>query len=277
MNIQVSELRRDFVGSHREVITSDGITLFLRAWEPSPEDARNTAILIFHGITAHSGPYEFIGIPLSKAGFPTFGMDLRGHGLSDGNRGDCPSKKRFALDLCETLSFLKETYPRVVTLGHSLGVLSSWIVMDTCSEKIDGAVLLSGARTIRPGIMPKLSSSTKLKIALSSIISPGRPVIKYRREGMTGLDDPLFTFNYTLRFIRLVNLAGIRFVRNLNIPVFVGVGDQDELFSVESVRELYDEIPSKDKEFYVQPGAKHAVFPKGSWTPLVDWLKERFS
>ncbi len=277
MSRDIVGLRNSFTENHRTFMTSDGITLFLRAWEPFDVNAKETAVLILHGITAHSGPYEFIGSPLSKLGFPTFGLDLRGHGLSDGNRGDTPGLERFTKDLCEAVSYLKGDYSQIVLLGHSLGVLQSALIMNTCLEGIAGAVLLSGARTVRPGVLTPFSTSKKVKIGLSSLISPSKPVIEYRREGMTGLDDPLFTFMYTLRFLRMLDLKGMVFPENFDIPVFVGVGEEDEVFTVDAVRELFDEIPSKDKEFYVQPGARHAVFPEGSFQPLMDWMNERFT
>lgn len=62
----------------------------------------------------------------------------------------------------------------------------------------------------------------------------------------------------------------------LDFPVFVGIGDSDELFSVDSCRELYEGIPSDSKEFYVAEGAKHAEFPDGAWDPLVEWVDRKF-
>jgi esterase/lipase len=121
-----------------------------------------------------------------------------------------------------------------------------------------------------------MSLAQKLKILFSSIITPGKQVIKYEREGMVGLDDPLFNFRYTLRFIKLVRFDDIVFPEKLDFPVFVGIGDSDELFSVDSCRELYDEIPSDSKAFYVAEGAKHAEFPDGAWNPLVEWVDSKF-
>ncbi len=56
MKLEVSKLREDFKGLHYLIKTSDDQILFLRAWEAPSKS--NVAILIFHGITAHSGPYE---------------------------------------------------------------------------------------------------------------------------------------------------------------------------------------------------------------------------
>jgi hypothetical protein len=148
--------------------------------------------------------------------------------------------------------------------------------MNSCLEKIGGSVLLSAGLAIRPGVMPELSTGQKLKILLRSIVSPSKPIIKYMREGMVGLDDPLFTFRYTLRFIRLVRFEDLDFPERLDFPVFVGIGDSDELFSIDSCRELFEQVPSDSKEFYVAEGARHAVFPEGSWNPLVGWVDVTF-
>jgi len=86
---------------------------------------------------------------------------------------------------------------------------------------------------------------------------------------MVGLDDSLFNFDYTLRFMRIVNLGDLELPEVKNLPVFVGIGDKDELFSVEDCRALYDEIPSNIKMFHVVKDGKHAEFPPGSGLHLV--------
>ncbi len=275
LHIDIQRLRSEFREPHNLLTTSDGTTLFVRKWEAqgAPEE---TAILILHGITAYSGPYSMIAEPLASRGFTVYGLDLRGHGLSDGNRGDAPSKERFVKDLCETIGFVKDRHSRLTVLGHSLGVLSSLLAMGACVDQFDGAILLSGARTMRPGAYPPMGALQKVKILFSSIFLPSRQVIGYRRDGMVGLNDPLFTFRYTLRFMRLTSLTDFSFPEEMPFPVLVGIGENDELFTVEAARELYDEIPSKTKEFFVAKGAKHAEFPADSMMPMLDWVEKSF-
>ncbi len=275
MTLDIQRLRSEFSERHNLLTTSDGVTLFVREWEPksAPKD---TAILILHGITAHSGPYGMIAGPLASRGFAVYALDLRGHGLSDGNRGDTPGRERYVKDICEAIAFVKERHPKMAVLGHSLGVLSSVLAMESCIEQFDGAILLSGARTARPGVYPPMGAMQKFKIALSSIFSPSRPVMEYRREGMVGLDDPLFTFRYTLRFMRTTILSDFHFPKEMPFPVLVGIGEEDELFAVEAARELYEEIPSETKNFLVAEAAKHAVFPDGSLNPIFDWVDTTF-
>jgi acylglycerol lipase len=272
--VDIKKLRQEFKDPHYFVSTSDDKILFLRAW--IPQEQTDIAILIFHGVTAHSGPYAMIGKALSHLGYAVYGLDLRGHGLSDGNRGDYPSKERFIQDIGETISFVKNLHKRLLILGHSLGVMSAIYATNYFLDDIDGLILLSGARSIRPGVYSKVSFLKKLKILTSSLIKPGKPVISYQREGMTGLDDPLYNFKYTLRFMKIFNLEKVRFQEKLSIPVLLGIGESDELFTIESARSLFDEIPSDDKKFIVLPGAKHAEFPEHSWDELIAWLTSNF-
>lgn len=274
MKLEVSKLREDFKGLHYLIKTSDNQILFLRAWEAPSKS--NVAILIFHGITAHSGPYELMAKPLSKAGYSIFGLDLRGHGLSDGIRGDYPSKRKLLSDLSETIEFLKQKFSKIILLGHSLGVLTAAIAAINLPVDIDGLILLSAGRDVRPGVYTPLSTKTKLKILFSSILSPSKPVISYYREGMTGQDDPLYNFNYTLRFMKIFNPKKLKINLISKIPVILGIGDQDEIFTVETAKSLLKEIPSHDKEFIVMEGATHADFPPESFNPLISWLNKNF-
>jgi len=274
MGIDLVKLREDFKGPHYLISTSDGKKLFLRVWEP--ENPSKIAILILHGITAYSGPYEMLGVPLSRIGYTVYGLDLRGHGLSDGIRGDYPSKERFVKDLRESILFLKEKHPTLILLGHSLGVITALIASNFYLKEINGLILISAAREAKPGVYNKMSIPTKLKILSSSIIKPSKPIISYYRDGMTGVNDPLYNFKYTLRFMKIFNVKKLNIPDKFEIPIAIAIGEHDEIFSVESARSFFDEIPSENKRFIVLPGAKHAEFPEGSWNELTNWLLSTF-
>ena len=145
---EAAVLRQNFTGPHEVFTASDGETLFLRRWNPDSIVAakKGIAVLIFHGFTAYSGPYNMAGVPISKGGYTVFGLDYRGHGLSGGNRGDSPGKDRWIGDLADAVKYVKRLgFPRVVVLGHSLGVAAAICAADTVPDEIAGLVLLSGA------------------------------------------------------------------------------------------------------------------------------------
>jgi acylglycerol lipase len=290
-SLDIAKLRADFEGPRELVRTSDGKVLFVRRWNARGESP--VSILIFHGMTGYSGPYGGtigeIGPQLSAAGFNVFGMDLRGHGLSDGRRGDYPSEERFVKDLAETLQIVRTKSRKVVVLGHSLGASCATVVVNNRPEDVDGLILLSIAKKIRRGVYPRPKASTVLKTLLAVSIFRRTPLIEYRREGMTGLDDPLMNFKYSARFYSVVYGVGalrllgmfrsgliespnLEFRKKLAVPLIVGVGEHDELFAIESAKEFCDGIDCDDKGFFVVPGARHASFPSEGWGPILTWL-----
>ena len=290
--VDVVRLRAGYTGPHELRSTSDGKTLFLRRWDPpGPPSA---TVLIFHGITAYSGPYgPLIAEELARAGFRVYGMDLRGHGLSDGRRGDYPGAERLVRDLSETVAHVKSRSPKLVVLGHSLGVLSALLAAKNRPGDVDGLALLSAGLKIRTDPSHRPGTGAVLKMFVGAALLRGTPLFEYRRRGMLGLDDPLFNFWYSARFyssfygmgvLRLTRMLregvldspNLHFGRKLGIPLFVGVGDQDELFSIGAARALFDSIEGDDRRFSVIPGARHAAFPHDSWHPLEEWLREKF-
>jgi alpha-beta hydrolase superfamily lysophospholipase len=288
--MDISKLRDEDREPHELMTTTDGKTIFLRRWGKEGK----ATFLIFHGITAYSRPYGImLADELTRSGFAVYGMDLRGHGLSDGRRGDYPGPERLANDLCEAVNFVRARSTNLVVLGHSLGALSAIIAANHCPRGMDGLVLLSAGSRIRTGVYARPKTAALLKTLVGVALLRGKPLIEYRRSGMVGVDDPLFNFRYSARFmtsfygVGALTVAGMMrsgnlrspnliFASKLQVPLLLGVGEGDELFSVEAARDLYDSIPADDKEFVVIPGARHAVFPSGSSLQLIDWARRHF-
>ena len=292
MSVDVARLRAEYKGPHELVSTTDGKTLFVRRWKAGGE--ANVSVLIFHGITGYSGPYgPIVAEQLAAAGYDVFGLDLRGHGLSDGRRGDYPSEKVLRKDIAETLALVKPKSDKLVVMGHSLGVMPAIIAAKGHPQEVNGVVLVSMAKKVRTGVYPRPSTGAMLRTLFGVAILRGTPLTEYRREGQIGIDDPLFNFKYSARFYTvlygagalkvmrmlssgMINTPNLNFDGKLKVPLFVAVGEKDELFTAEGVKDFYDGIDCDDKEFHVVLGAKHAVWPKDSFTPLVEWLAKKF-
>lgn len=276
---EAADLRQNYKEAHDQFTTTDGQTLFLRRWNPDSiaQTKKDIAVLIFTGITAHSGAYNMAGRPISSGGFTTFGLDYRGHGLSDGNRGDSPNKERWIADLAESVKYIKSLgYPKVIILGHSLGVASAICATNAIPDEISGLILLSGAYEGKKGLTKPPTFFQKTKILASSLFRPSYQVVEYYRDGMTGSKDPLFNFSYTLRFLTMLDVKQLKLPKNLNIPVLVGIGDKDELFDIDKVKEFYNAVPGNKKEFLVMKNTTHAKIPVESWEEIVSWLNKNF-
>jgi len=276
---QVAVLRQHYPDPHNLFTTSDGETLFLRRWNPGfiEPEKKDIAILIFHGFTAYSGPYDMAGIPISKGGYTVFGLDYRGHGLSGGNRGDSPGKNRWIDDLSEAIKHVKSLgFSQVVVLGHSLGVAAAMCAANAVPNDIAGLVLLSGAYEGRKGVTKPITFLQKIKLLASAVFRPSYRAVEYNRDGMTGSDDTLFNFRYTPRFVMMLDVKKLRLPSNLNIPVLVGAGENDELFEVDKVKDLYNLVPGNKKEFLIMKNTTHAKIPVESWEQIVEWLNKTF-
>ncbi len=272
-------LRDTFKGPHSKFTTTDGETLFLWKWQPKTLDStkRDIAVLILHGITAYGGAYKMAGEPISAGGYTTFAMDYRGHGLSGGNRGDSPGKNRWFADLAETVKHIKSLgFTKVVVLGHSLGVASAIGVANAIPNELAGLILLSGAYEGRKGVASEPTLLDKLKVYSSSVFRPSYQAYEYYRKGMTVTKDSLFNFRYTLRFLTMLNVKELRLPKDLNIPTLVGIGDKDELFAIDKVKEFYDLVPGTNKEFLIMKNSTHAKITAESWSEVVAWLDKTF-
>ncbi len=290
--IDVAKLRAEYTGPHELVKASDGRTLFIRRWEA--KRTPKVSVLILHGITAYSKPYgPMVAEMLSDSGVDVYGLDLRGHGLSDGRRGDYPSKEQLVSDLTSAVTLVRSKSKKLVVMGHSLGALAAIVAVKNNLQAVDGLAIVSAAKKIRTGVYPKPKTGAMLKTLLGVGLLRGTPLIAYRRQGQVGLDDPLFNFSYSARFYTvLYGVGALKVMRmlgeglidspnlaldaKLQIPLFAAVGDQDELFTVEGVKEFCDGIDCDDKEFHVIQGMRHAVWPENAVAPLAAWLSQKF-
>lgn len=277
---EAAAMRQEYSGPHNTFTTSDGETLFLRRWNPDSVVAEKAdiAVLLCHGITAHSGAYEMAGVPISEAGYTVFGLDYRGHGLSDGNRGDAPNKERWIEDLAESVKYVKSLgYKRIVVMGHSLGMAAAICAAMKVPDELAGVILLSGAYESKTGnSVDLLSTFQKARIISSAVFRPSHQAVEYYREGMLGIDDPLFSYKYTFRFMTLLDVKQLHIPESLKAPLLVAVGDQDEMFDVDKVRDFYDQVPGNNKKFLVWKGATHAEIKREHWEQVVNWLDRKF-
>lgn len=78
---------------------------------------------LVHGIGEHAGRYSRMAEDLAKKGIAVVSMDLRGHGISQGVRGDTAPRKEVLADIDALIERGRQFYPGLpLTLfGHSMG------------------------------------------------------------------------------------------------------------------------------------------------------------
>jgi alpha-beta hydrolase superfamily lysophospholipase len=119
-----------------------------------PEPSWGSVFLI-HGLGEHSGRYEALTGRLVASGLSVFSFDLRGHGLSGGDRGDIESFDDFLQDVaCMRGVWEEECLPggRRFLLGHSLGGLIALRHLQVGGSACDGVILSAPwLRAAQPG------------------------------------------------------------------------------------------------------------------------------
>lgn len=88
-----------------------------------PCENPNHVLCIIHGIGEHAGRYQRMANYLEENNIAVISMDLRGHGVSKGKRGDAAPRTEVLADVDAMIEYAQEFYPGVpiVLMGHSMG------------------------------------------------------------------------------------------------------------------------------------------------------------
>jgi alpha-beta hydrolase superfamily lysophospholipase len=160
----------------RGVLTTvDGLALARAAW-PASGTARGT-VLIVHGLGEHGDRYVRLAADLTNAGWSVQTYDQRGHGASEGARGDIATSTSLLDDLALLLDTLhEERVPRpLVLLGHSMGgTVAARLLADANAGAMAGvdALVLSS-----PALDPGLSTLQTARLALGVRLRPHAAVV----------------------------------------------------------------------------------------------------
>lgn len=204
----------------------DGITFFIRGWEPENRKPRALIVLV-HGLGEHSARYAHVGKALTDAGYALVGFDLRGHGKSGGARGHAPSLDAYMQDIRQFFQLMEKRYPDIphFLYGHSLGGL---LVL---AYAIQHGAHLRGVIATGPGLRSSLQEQ-KAKIAMVRLLGSLFPTMTVQ----SGLDattisrdaavveayknDPLVHYSTSLGFGKAgLNAIDLCFASAAEFPV----------------------------------------------------------
>jgi alpha-beta hydrolase superfamily lysophospholipase len=197
--------------------TADGLQLHVREWPVN--NARGT-VLIVHGLGEHIGRYVHVAAQLNAWGWSAVGYDHRGHGGSEGARGELHHGDDLLNDLALMIDSVRAKHAGpLVLLGHSMGGLvaahfvagSSLPGAPAWARPVDALVLSSPALDAGTTAWQKLLLSVLGPLAPNLAVSNGlKPTWISRDAAVVGayMADPLVHDRITPRLARFIVEAG---------------------------------------------------------------------
>jgi alpha-beta hydrolase superfamily lysophospholipase len=260
--------------------------LVLRGFIASPGDKTRANIIFVHGIGEHMQRYEGWAEMLNKQGIGFTGVDLPGHGRSDGPRGYI---KSYALT-DEMLDILHEssvkTFPEihVFIYGHSLG---GGIVLDYLLRK---KPVIKGAIVTSPWL--KLSfEPDKFKIVLASVmnyilpglVQPSGLIVDHISHDKEVINkyktDPLVHDKISVSLFHSAMSSAAHSLEHANelaVPLLLMHGSDDQICSPEGSRLFASKAPMT--ELKIWDGGYHELhnepFRQDVFDYLMKWINK---
>lgn len=245
--------------------TKDQLDLFAQGWQP--EATCKGVICLIHGLGEHSSRYTWVAETFCQEGYALYSFDLRGHGQSPGKRGDTSGFESFMDDIGLFLETVSARFPHLpqVLYGHSLGGLLMLNYLVRRQPPVIAAI--SSAAGLRTSLteqklkiwmvqyLGKLFPQLSLPTGLNPHYLSHDPEVVRRYQ-----DDPLVHDQATLRMAR-ETLASIEYVfshaRNINLPLLILHGSEDQLVFPNGSQELSELVPKG--ELMVFDGLYHEI------------------
>ena len=266
---------------------ASGIRLRSFLWEaPDPR----SGVVLVHGFGDHAGRYGDLVRVLGSRGYSVFAWDLRGHGRSEGRRGDVDRFDVHLEDLdvvwAEAGRLLPETTPFLY--GHSMGALVAIRWLQTRQVWLPGVVLSAPwlATAMDVPSWKLFLASMLLRVAPGLTISSGPPRPEFLtrdllREGEY-LADPLVHRRISPRFhaeVRRAQAAAFQegLPRELQALVVVPPGDDLLVDAEATLGWVREQVLGTDVS--VRAGGRHELHNdidrEEASGAVCDWLDQR--
>ena len=268
--------------------TSDAQSLAWRAWVPN--DPRGI-LLFIHGLAEHSGRYQKTAEHFAALGFACYGLDLRGHGASQGRRVHVAAFDDYLKDVEAALVLVGARHPGVpcFLVGHSMGGLITIRFVLANPDAVAGAVVSSPLLAPHPSAAP--SAVARTAAGLLSKFAPGLLIPSGLDSNALSRDraivdayvaDPLVSSKVSARWFT-ATMAAAAEVRAqapaLRTPMLLMQSGADRLVDPEATRRWAEAAPPQVLRFIWWEGFYHEMFNEpgreGVLGSVEAWLLER--
>jgi alpha-beta hydrolase superfamily lysophospholipase len=213
----------------------------LRGMIKGPGENTRAVIILVHGLGEHVQRYIYWAELFKKEGIGFLGVDLPGHGLSEGRRGNIRSYALIGEMIDILLRSCKQTFPGcpVYIYGHSLGggIVLEYILRN--NPKIKGAIITSP--WLRLSFEPpksKIIMASIMKNLIPGLIQPSGLNVNHISHDETVIEkysnDPLVHGKISVSLFDAAMTAAkysLAHASELKIPTLILHGSDDMITS----------------------------------------------
>lgn len=249
-----------------------------------PANSDKTIILI-HGVKNNASEYLNSAYLLSKkTNSEVFAIDLRGHGKSEGDKGDVDYINQYADDIEDIISQISNK--KVYIAGHSMGGgIAIRLAKTTKNNNIKAFILFAPLlghntptiRTNNSSDNPEIESAMKLNIAkiigLKMLNELGiqeknsLPVLFFNNSDSTSVTK--YTYRANMSMAPEDYLEGLTSINN---PFLVVIGDKDEAFDSSKMKAIIEKQKNGDIKIFSNISHKDIKENSEVFDYIKNWL-----
>lgn|GEM_PF-186157 len=231
--------------------------------------APRAAILLVHGLGAHSGRWSFLAEFFLRNNISSYAIELKGFGETKDLKGHIDSLDTYFNDIRIFRNLIAQENPgkKIFILGESMGGLIAFLMAGRKERLFDGLICISPAFKSRI----KFSLMEYIKIMLSFIYNPRKQFrMNFDSFMCTRDNEYLKILNSDSREHRLATsklLLNLVFAQmkaaglkdKISSPVLFLLPGYDKLVDSENSERIFDNLNLKDKTIIVYPEMYHAL------------------
>lgn len=268
--------------------TDDGVKMFGRYWYNATITSPLAVIVLVHGMNEHSGRYEKVAATFVEAGYAVVAYDQRGHGLTQGKRGDTPSYDQLLDGVEDIVKHAQQRHPHLPMFlyGHSMGGNVTLNYVLRRQSQFVGVIASSPwlELAFKPALLDVILGRIMEFIYPSFTIRRPLNVKNLTRDEPLAADiqqDHLRHHDITARFFFGVERAGqyaLQHADELKLPLLLMHGNDDQVTSLHA-SERFAKRAGQLCKFMMWPGRKHEIHNDIGrdevLTAVLEWLNHQ--
>ncbi len=259
------------------ITTKDGLQLAANEWRP--DGTPLMSVMLIHGQGEHMGRYHLVGETLAENGVRVIGVDLRGHGISEGKRGHVKRWSDYFCDLDAVAELLPAQY---AIIGHSMGGLLA-LGFGLRNQDRVSSIAVSGPLlgvSIQPaawkealsGILSAIAPGLPFdsEIPMNELCSDPEAVQRFNNDALrVGTVTPRWYIEMKKEIEQVFKMAPLA-----KTPLFAHVGENESIVDPEMVSEIHKIWGQQSKSITVWPDCWHELFQEPSAVGIISRIFE---